>query len=102
MTGSMLLLGLTVNWLTALLSLAGFVWYVFIYTVWLKRPYAAEHRDRWRGRGVPRDAGMGRGPGTTSPRPQWACSASSSSGLLPTFWRSQLLMKEEYAKVGFR
>src|SRR5690349_6049838 len=34
---SMLLLGFAVNWLTAALSLAGFVWYVFIYTMWLKR-----------------------------------------------------------------
>jgi protoheme IX farnesyltransferase len=34
---SVLVLGLAVNWLSALLALAGIVYYVGIYTVWLKR-----------------------------------------------------------------
>ncbi|MDR7419552.1 MAG: heme o synthase [Armatimonadota bacterium] len=34
---SVLVLGLAVNWLSALLSFAGIVYYVGIYTVWLKR-----------------------------------------------------------------
>ncbi len=35
--GSVLLLGLAVNWLASGLAFAGFVWYVGIYTLWLKR-----------------------------------------------------------------
>ena len=41
---------LTVNVLAATLSLAAIAFYVFVYTMWLKRSTRAEHRDRRRGR----------------------------------------------------
>ena len=47
---SFLLLSLTVNPLAATLSLSGFVGYVCVYTLWLKRTHAAEHRHRRRRR----------------------------------------------------
>ena len=42
---------MTVNPLAAALSFSGFLGYVFIYTVWLKRRTPSEHRHRRRRRG---------------------------------------------------
>ncbi len=41
-----------VNPLSAWLALGGLLFYVFIYTIWLKRIEPAEHRDRRGGRRV--------------------------------------------------
>ena len=47
---SFALLALTVNPLAAVLAMSGLLGYVFVYTLWLKRSHAAEHRDRRRRR----------------------------------------------------
>ncbi len=48
--GSVVCLGLMANWLAAVLLAFTIGFYVFIYTMWLKRDDAAEHRH-WRCRG---------------------------------------------------
>ena len=56
-----------VNPLSAWLALGGLLFYVFIYTIWLKRSSPAEHRH-WRGgRGLPAAGGLGRDD--RAPRP---------------------------------
>ena len=85
-TASVVLLGGAVNWLAAGLSFCGFVGYVGIYTIWLKR--------------------------RTPPLVGWAAATGHLSWtpvLLfaivfywtpPHFWALSLLMKDEYAKVN--
>lgn len=97
--GSVLLLGLTVNWLSAGLSFAGFAWYVGIYTLWLKRR-------------TPQNIVIGGAAGAFPPMVGWAAvtgevTATSIAlfGIVflwtpPHFWALSLLMKEEYARVG--
>lgn len=97
--GSVLLLGLTVNWLAAGLSFAGFAWYVGIYTLWLKRR-------------TPQNIVIGGAAGAFPPMVGWAAvtgevTATSIAlfGIVflwtpPHFWALSLLMKEEYARVG--
>ncbi|MFT4035032.1 MAG: heme o synthase [Patulibacter sp.] len=96
---SMLLLGLAVNWLTAVLSFAGFFWYVVIYTVWLKRR-------------TPQNIVIGGAAGAFPAMAGWSAvqgNITTTSVALfaivffwtpPHFWALSLLMKEEYAKVG--
>jgi len=99
LTASMLLLGLTVNWLTAALSLAGFLWYVFVYTIWLKRR-------------TPQNIVWGGAAGAFPAMAGWAAVQGNitvtSVALFaivflwtpPHFWALSLLMKDEYAKVN--
>ena len=47
---SFFFLSITVNVLAATLALSAIAFYVFVYTMWLKRTDDAEHRDRRRGR----------------------------------------------------
>lgn len=96
---SMLMLGFGVNWLTAALSFAGFVWYVGIYTVWLKRR-------------TPQNIVIGGAAGAFPAMAGWAAvqgNITATSVALfaivffwtpPHFWALSLLMKDEYAKVG--
>ena len=56
---SVLLMAVSTNFVAAALLAAAILFYVFIYTVWLK-PYAAEHRDRRRRRRLPADDRLGR------------------------------------------
>lgn len=97
--GSILVLGLTVNWLAAALSSAGFLWYVFVYTLWLKRR-------------TPQNIVIGGAAGAFPPMVGWAAvtgeiSLTSVALFLivfcwtpPHFWALSLLMKDEYAKVN--
>jgi heme o synthase len=92
-------LSLTVNVLAASLALAGFLGYVFVYTVWLKRR-------------TPQNIVIGGAAGAMPPLVGWAAvtgSVSATAVLLffivffwtpPHFWALSLLMKEEYEKVG--
>jgi protoheme IX farnesyltransferase len=92
-------LSLTVNVLAASLSFAGFLGYVFIYTVWLKRR-------------TPQNIVIGGAAGAIPPLVGWAAvtgSVSPTAVLLffivffwtpPHFWALSLLMKGEYEKVG--
>jgi heme o synthase len=92
-------LSLTVNVLAASLALAGFVGYVGVYTVWLKRRTV-------------QNIVIGGAAGAVPPLVGWAAVRGSVGGTAvllfcivlfwtpPHFWALSLLMKDEYAKVG--
>ncbi len=79
-------------------SFAGFLGYVFLYTVWLKRR-------------TPQNIVIGGAAGAIPPLVGWAAVTGSVSGTAvllffivffwtpPHFWALSLLMKDEYAKV---
>jgi len=96
---SFLLLSLTVNVLAASLALGGFVGYVGVYTMWLKRR-------------TPQNIVIGGAAGAMPPMVAWAATRGSLSWTAvylfaivfywtpPHFWALSLLMKKEYAEVG--
>ncbi len=96
---SFLLLSLTVNLLAATLALGGFVGYVGVYTIWLKRR-------------TPHNIVIGGAAGAVPPLVGWAATRGSLSWTAvylfaivfywtpPHFWALSLLMKDEYAEVG--
>ncbi len=93
------LLSLTVNLLAAALALSGFLGYVLVYTVWLKRT-------------TPQNIVIGGAAGAVPPLVAWAATTGSLDGNAlylfaivfywtpPHFWALSLLMKDEYAKAG--
>jgi heme o synthase len=96
---SFALLAATVNVLSASLALAGFLGYVFVYTVWLKRS-------------TPQNIVIGGAAGAVPPLVGWAAVTGSLDPTAlylfaivfywtpPHFWALSLLMKDEYARVG--
>jgi protoheme IX farnesyltransferase len=96
---SFALMSLTLNVLAACLALAGFVGYVGVYTVWLKRRTA-------------QNIVIGGAAGAIPPLVGWVAVRGSLSWTAvylfaiifywtpPHFWALSLLMKDEYAKVG--
>jgi protoheme IX farnesyltransferase len=96
---SFLELSLTVNLLAAGLALSGFVGYVAVYTIWLKRR-------------TPQNIVIGGAAGAVPPLVGWAATRGSLGWTAvylfwivfywtpPHFWALSLLMKDEYAKVG--
>ena len=96
---SFALLATWVNVLAAALSLGGFVGYVGVYTVWLKRR-------------TPQNIVIGGAAGAVPPLVGWAATRGSVSWTAvylfaivfywtpPHFWALSLLMKDEYAKVS--
>jgi heme o synthase len=92
-------LSLTVNMLAACLALSGFLGYVFVYTLWLKRS-------------TPQNIVIGGAAGAVPPLVGWAAVTGSLDPAAlylfaivfywtpPHFWALSLLMKDEYAKVG--
>ena len=96
---SFVLMSLTINVLSASFALAGFVGYVGVYTVWLKRRSA-------------QNIVIGGAAGAFPPLVGWAAVTGEISGTSlylfaivffwtpPHFWALSLLMKDEYAKVG--
>jgi heme o synthase len=96
---SFVLLSLTVNVLAASLALGGFVGYVGVYTMWLKRR-------------TPQNIVIGGAAGAMPPLVAWAATRGSLSWTAvylfaivfywtpPHFWALSLLMKDEYAEVG--
>jgi heme o synthase len=92
-------LSLLVNVTAALLSFSGFLGYVFVYTVWLKRR-------------TPQNIVIGGAAGAVPPLVGWAAVRGTVGGTAvllfaivffwtpPHFWALSLLMKDEYAKVG--
>ena len=96
---SFLLLSLTVNVLAATLALGGFVGYVGVYTMWLKRR-------------TPQNIVIGGAAGAMPPLVAWAATRGSLSWTAiylfaivfywtpAHFWALSLLMKDEYAEVG--
>jgi protoheme IX farnesyltransferase len=97
--GSFMLMWLTLNLLAASLAFAGFVGYVGVYTVWLKR-------RTWH------NIVIGGAAGAIPPMVGWAATRGSLSWTAvylfaivfywtpPHFWALSLLMKDEYEKVG--
>jgi protoheme IX farnesyltransferase len=92
-------LAAAVNLLSAFLALAGFLGYVFVYTIWLKRS-------------TPQNIVIGGAAGAVPPLVGWS---AVTGGLDPAalylfaivfywtpphFWALSLLMKDEYARVG--
>jgi heme o synthase len=92
-------LAAAVNVLSAVLALSGFLGYVFVYTIWLKRR-------------SPQNIVIGGAAGAVPPLVGWA---AVTGGLDPAalylfaivfywtpphFWALSLLMKDEYARVG--
>jgi protoheme IX farnesyltransferase len=96
---SFVLMSLTLNLLAACLALAGFVGYVGVYTMYLKRR-------------TPQNIVIGGAAGAIPPLVGWAAARGSLSWTAvylfaivfywtpPHFWALSLLMKDEYAKVG--
>ena len=92
-------LSLTVNVLAASLALGGFLSYVFVYTIWLKRR-------------TPQNIVIGGAAGAFPPLVGWAAVTGSLDWTAlylfaivfywtpPHFWALSLLMKEQYAQVG--
>ena len=93
------LLALTVNALAAVLSLAGLLGYVGVYTLWLKR---RTHQN----------IVIGGAAGAVPPLVAWAATTGSVGAEAiylfavvffwtpPHFWALSLLMKDEYARAG--
>ena len=87
------------NLLAASLSFGGFLGYVFVYTVWLKRR-------------TPQNIVIGGAAGAVPPLVAWAATTGEVTGTAvylfaivffwtpPHFWALSLLMKDEYARVG--
>ena len=96
---SFVLLTSTVNLLAASLAFTGFLGYVFVYTVWLKRR-------------TPQNIVIGGAAGAIPPLVGWAAVTGELAGMPiylfaivffwtpPHFWALSLLMKDEYARVG--
>jgi protoheme IX farnesyltransferase len=96
---SFALLAGTVNLLAATLALCGFLGYVFVYTVWLKRR-------------TPQNIVIGGAAGAVPPLVGWAAVTGGLGGMPlylfaivffwtpPHFWALSLLMKKEYERVG--
>jgi heme o synthase len=92
-------LSLTVNVLSAVLALSGFLGYVFVYTMWLKRS-------------TPQNIVIGGAAGAVPPLVAWAAVTGRVElealylfaivfyWTPPHFWALSLLMKDEYARVG--
>jgi heme o synthase len=96
---SFALMWVTLGLLPAALALSGFVGYVGVYTMWLKRT-------------TPQNIVIGGAAGAVPPLVGWAATRGSLSWTAvylfaivfywtpPHFWALSLLMKDEYAKVG--
>jgi protoheme IX farnesyltransferase len=96
---SLVELSLFVNTTAALLSFSGFLGYVLVYTVWLKRR-------------TPQNIVIGGAAGAVPPLVGWAAVRGTVGGTAillfaivffwtpPHFWALSLLMKDEYKKVG--
>jgi protoheme IX farnesyltransferase len=96
---SVLLLGLAVNWIAAALALAGNLFYVFVYTKWLKRS-------------TPYNIVIGGAAGAAPPLVGWAAVTGDLSllawGLFaiifawtpPHFWALALLKQSDYTRAS--
>ena len=96
---SFVLMSATINVLSASLAFAGFVGYVGVYTIWLKRRST-------------QNIVIGGAAGAMPPLVAWAATRGSVSWTAvylfaivfywtpPHFWSLSLLMKDEYAEVG--
>jgi heme o synthase len=98
-TAAFLLFGLFVNWLAAGLALAGLLYYVLIYTRWLKR-------------GTPQNIVIGGAAGAFPPLVGWAAVTGDvgATALVlfavvflwtpPHFWALAIVKQRDYGRVG--
>ncbi|MEZ4561876.1 MAG: heme o synthase [Thermomicrobiales bacterium] len=96
---AVLMLGIWVNWLAAMLALAGNLFYVFIYTLWLKRS-------------TPYNIVIGGAAGAAPPLVGWAAVTGDLTPLAwglflivfawtpPHFWALALLKQGEYTRAA--
>jgi heme o synthase len=98
-TLSFVLLATTVNLLAAFLALAGFLGYVFVYTMWLKRSTPQNIVIGGAAGAVPPLVGWAAVTGHVDPT-AWYLFAIVFYWTPPHFWALSLLMKKEYERVG--
>ena len=96
---SFALLATTVNLLAAVLALAGFLGYVFVYTMWLKRSTPQNIVIGGAAGAVPPLVGWAAVTGHVDPA-AWYLFAIVFYWTPPHFWALSLLMKGEYERVG--
>jgi len=96
---SFVLLATTVNLLAAFLALAGFLGYVLIYTMWLKRSTPQNIVIGGAAGAVPPLVGWAAVTGHVDPT-AWYLFAIVFYWTPPHFWALSLLMKDEYERVG--
>ena len=96
---SVLLMGLATNWFAALVLAASILFYVFVYTIWLKRR-------------TPQNIVIGGAAGAFPPLIGWAAATGQASTLPlllfaliflwtpPHFWSLSLFVRSDYAKAG--
>ena len=85
--------------LAACLALAGFLWYMLVYTVWLKRSPPQNIVIGGAAGAVPPLVGWAAVTGHVAPA-AWYLFAIVFYWTPPHFWALSLLMKDEYARVG--
>jgi protoheme IX farnesyltransferase len=96
---SFLLLATTVNLLAAFLALGGFLGYVLVYTMWLKRTTPQNIVIGGAAGAVPPLVGWAAVTGHVDPA-AWYLFAIVFYWTPPHFWALSLLMKNEYERVG--
>ena len=96
--GGFLLLGLAVNWLAAGLSLAGNLFYVFVYTLWLKRRTPHNIVIGGAAGAVPPMVGWAAVTGTLG-APAWILFAIIFYWTPPHFWSLALLKAGDYGRA---
>jgi heme o synthase len=96
---SFVLLAATVNLLAAFLALAGFLGYVLVYTMWLKRSTPQNIVIGGAAGAVPPLVGWAAVTGHVDPA-AWYLFAIVFYWTPPHFWALSLLMKNEYERVG--
>jgi heme o synthase len=96
---SFVLLATTVNLLAAFLALAGFLGYVLVYTMWLKRTTPQNIVIGGAAGAVPPLVGWAAVTGHVDPA-AWYLFAIVFYWTPPHFWALSLLMKNEYERVG--
>jgi protoheme IX farnesyltransferase len=96
---SVILMGLATNWFAASILAASILFYVFVYTIWLKRR-------------TPQNIVIGGAAGAFPPLIGWAAATGDVASLPlllfaliflwtpPHFWALSLFMRSDYAKAG--
>jgi protoheme IX farnesyltransferase len=97
--GAVLLLGLMVNWTAAALALAGNLFYVFVYTRWLKRTTPYNIVIGGAAGAVPPLVGWAAVSGNLTPL-AWGLFAVIFAWTPPHFWALALLKQGEYTRAA--
>ena len=98
-SGSFAIFGLGVNWLSAALAFAGVVYYVLIYTLWLKRATPLNVVIGGGAGAIPLLVGWAAAAGQITP-PALLLAAAVFLWTPPHTWALALLRKEDYTRTG--